>query len=125
MNILYVSRYLPTEIAISIRSRFNVSALCQRGHDVTVLTTGVTRIGPDGEAVVGVGRQTSPNSARLSKRLLNEISLGLDLAGTFQGPQTYDKVIVTSPPFFALIIVFFFLWILRLPLCCRCARQVS
>jgi glycosyltransferase involved in cell wall biosynthesis len=117
MKILYVSaEYLPTEIAISIRSRFNVSALCQRGHDVTVLTTGTTRTGPDGEAVLGVGHQISGNSASFSKRLLNEISLGFGFGWhLLRARKRYDKVIVTSPPFFALIIVFFFLWILRLP----------
>ena len=117
MKVLYVSaEYLPTEIAISIRSRFNVSALCQRGHDVTVLTSGATRTGPDGEAVVGVGCQMSGNSASFPKRLLNEISLGFAFGRhLFRACKRYDKVIVTSPPFFALIIVFFFLWILRLP----------
>ncbi|NDK36736.1 glycosyltransferase family 4 protein [Rhodovulum sulfidophilum] len=117
MKILYVSaEYLPTEIAISIRSRFNVSALCQRGHDVTVLTSGATRTGPDGEIVVGVGRQMSGNSASFSKRLLNEISLGVGFGWYLvRARKQYDKVIVTSPPFFALIIVFFFLWLLRLP----------
>ena len=117
MEILYISaEYLPTEIAISIRSKFNVSALSQRGHDVTVLTTGTSRTGPDGEAVVGVGRQMSSNSASLSKRLLNEISLGFGFGWHLvRARKRYDKVIVTSPPFFALIIVFLFLWSLRLP----------
>jgi glycosyltransferase involved in cell wall biosynthesis len=117
MKILYVSAvYLPTEIAISIRSRFNVSALCQHNHEVTVLTTGAPRTGPDGEAIVGVGRQMSSNPASFSNRLLNEISLGFGFGWhIFRARKRYDKVIVTSPPFFALIIVFFFLWILRLP----------
>lgn len=117
MKILYVSaEYLPNEIAISIRSRFNISALCQQGHDVTVLTSGATRAGPDGETVVGVGRQMSGNSASFLKRLLNEISLGFGFGWhLFRARKLYDKVIVTSPPFFALIIVFCFLWLLRFP----------
>lgn len=117
MKILYISaEYCPAEIAITIRSRFNVAALLQDGHEVTVLTSGETRSGPDSEPVVGVGKTLADNSASLKRRLSSEVMLGFAFARYLVANRnSFDKVVITSPPFFALLTVSLFLWISGLP----------
>jgi len=117
MKLLYVSaEYYPTEIAISIRSRFNVAAFLEQGHDVVVLTTGDDRVGPIGEKVAGIGKLAPDNTSGLKKRLIGELSMGWTFGSyVLRNRGSFDKLVITSPPFFSLLLISLFLKFVRKP----------
>lgn len=115
MNILYIAgEYTPTEIAVTIRSSFNVAALRSKGHCVVVLTTGDDRTGRWGEIVHGVYSASQENSPDMLRRLIHELRLGFSFGRyLIRKGRHFDRVIVTSPPFFTLVVIWLHLRILR------------
>lgn len=107
MTIWYVSaEYFPVEIAISIRSSFNVEELLRRGYDVKVLASGTSRKGRNGEEVIGVGSSIVGNRKSLPHRLWLEIKLAICLISVlWKNQKLGDLVIITTPPFFTLLLL--------------------
>ena len=97
---LVTSEFPPMNAAAAARMGPWQETFLKRGHDVTVFTSREAR--DNGNPGVWNSRYGVPsNQVGLSRRFLQEIRLGRDLAGELRRRAShFDLAVITSPPFF-------------------------
>jgi len=115
MKFLYiVSEFLPASSAVAVRSKFNVEALLDAGHEVTVLT-GSNSVGIDGYDLSVTRVRPPSNKTGFITRLVREIHFGCALGYQILRSKNADHVVITSPPFFMMLICVIAAKMRRLP----------